>query len=182
MKKLILIIFISLIISPNRVQAFSMDSVYRDVMRSENNELLPAFVKNSDSSSLKFDKEIEKYEETTETANETEYMSFVNKKQLRDDKAIKDNQEWQETLLAIEKNQVTPIDLERLQTKVDAKDPKATEIYAFMLTKGIGVSKDFIKAFNTYKKAESLGIDTAKQNSTEIYKAMTPDQRSKIGE
>lgn len=182
MKKIIVIIFLCFIIYPTGSQAFSIDSVYRDVMRSENDDRLPIFVKNTDFSSLRFDKEIEQYEEKKETANKTEYMSFVNKKQLRDDKKIKDAKEWSETLIAIEKNQVTPIDLERVQNKVSNNDPKATEIYAFMLTKGVGVSKDFIQAFIYYKKSEVLGIENAKKNSIEIYKAMTPDQRSKIGE
>lgn len=182
MKKLIVIIFVVLIISPNCANAFSLDSVYRDVMRSENDDQLPIFVKNPDTSSLNFDKEIEKYEEKNEKAKESEYMSFVNRKKLKDDKKIKDDLEWQETLLAIQKNQVTPVDLERVQIKIKANDPKATEIYAWMLTKGVGVSKDLVKAFNLYKRADSLGIETAKQNSIEVYKAMTPNQRSRIND
>ena len=72
------------------------------------------------------------------------------------------------------------IELDDITTRVKDEDPKATEVLAWMYTNGVGVSKDFVEAFNLYKKAAQLNVNNAEKNAIIVYKSMNEEQRRRI--
>ena len=163
--------------------ATTLDELYRDVIRSDNSGYLPLFVKNRNAPVVVLD-ETDLAEVRPENKNEEEHKTEV--LNLTNDvgervKAAKDRQlQWIKTIDAIKSNQVTAIELDDITSRVSEGDPKAIEILAWMYTNGIGVSKDFVEAFNLYKKAAQLNVTNAEKNAFSVYKSMTEEQRRRI--
>lgn len=182
MKKLVHIL--GLIVSLSVVDcayAVSLDSVYRDVVKSTNDGYLPVFVKNREAPSLKFDdSKFETYYEEDEEDADYEAFNFENDARLKKLAQIKMDDEWQNTVEAIQRRSVSPVDLERVKKRVAQKHPKAVEIYAWMYAKGVGVPKDLVSSYWLYIKADELGVEKAKENSRKVYNVMTKEQKQKI--
>ena len=163
--------------------ATSLDELYRDVIRSDNSGYLPLFVKNRNAPVVVLD-ETDLAEVRPENKNEEEHKTEV--LNLTNDvgdrvRAAKERQlQWIKTIDAIKSNQVTAIELDDITSRVSEGDPKAIEILAWMYTNGIGVSKDFVEAFNLYKKAAQLNVTNAEKNAFSVYKSMTEEQRRRI--
>ena len=47
-----------------------------------------------------------------------------------------------------------------------------------MLTKGVGVKQNLIKAFQLYQQAAKLGVLNAENNAAQIYRVLSPDERA----
>lgn len=161
--------------------AASLDDLYREIIRSDNSGYLPLFVKNRQEplapfSEENFSEENDIYSSSS-TNNILNLTSEVSKRS-----AIKQarEQQWLKTLAAVKTNQVTPYELYDITSRVEENDPKAIEILAWMYTKGVGVSPDFVAAFNLYKKAAILNVENAEKNALLVYKSMNDDQRNRI--
>ena len=164
--------------------AASLDDLYRDIIRSDNEGYLPLFVINRATldPSAKEEQLLKKLPEHREGNQnpETKPIKLTNDSQAKE-KAEKAAQlKWQQTLKAVAENKVTPMELSEITYRAEKDDPKAVEVLAWMYTKGVGVGKDFVKAFKLYQKAEELKVPKAKENAAKIYKAMSAEQRAQL--
>ena len=161
--------------------AASLDELYRDIIRSDNRGYLPLFVKNRHAPVLlSDDDDFEGYQAVSPSLPnnlDKETINLSNKYQNPTALAKARQLQWLKTIAAIKANQVTPVELNDITTRVKENDPKATEILAWMYTNGVGVSTDFIEAFNLYKKAATLNVVNAEKNALSVYKAMNEEQR-----
>jgi hypothetical protein len=161
--------------------ASSLDDLYRDIIRSDNSGYLPLFVKNRQSPNMLAEDE---WLEQVKTVHSQDVEGGV--VDLSTDyrqKSILDKSrqaQWLKTVAAVKANQVTPFELRDITGRVKENDPKAIEILAWMFTKGVGVSKDFVEAFYLYKRAAHLKVAHAEENARLIYQAMNDDQRRQI--
>ncbi len=164
--------------------ASSLDELYRDIIRSDNQGYLPLFVKNrtvpgdilineESISSLK-------HLEPATLKNNHPPVNLSNTYGKDSVLAKAKQQQWLKTIAAVKSNQVTPLELNDITSRVEANDPKATEILAWMYTKGVGVNANFITAFNLYKKAALLNVANAEKNALIIYKSMNEEQRRQL--
>ena len=185
MKKILQIsssLFVALCLS-GECFATSLDELYRDVIRSDNSGYLPLFVKNRKAPIVTLDEEdlIEvKAEEKKPVEYKTEVLNLTNDVSDRVRAAKERQLQWIKTIDAIKSNQVTAVELDDITSRVRDEDPKAIEIMAWMYTNGVGVSKDFVEAFNLYKKAALLNVANAEKNAFIVYKSMNEEQRRRI--
>ena len=179
LKSFLLTVFCSLM-SLNVAQASSLDELYRDIIRSDNRGYLPLFVKNRKTPEGLFEAEGYQIPNKTKINDETPPIKLSNDfKQRMELKKERQNQ-WIKTISAVKSNQVTPLELNDITKRVNENDPYATEILAWMYTTGVGVTPDFIEAFNLYKKAAHLNVAHAEQNALIVYKAMNEEQRRQL--
>ena len=182
MKKIFFAI-ICLIFSLSNASAGSLDELYRDLVKSDNEGYLPMFVKNRKAPDILTDNKISDSEvpQPTETiVNEPSEINFVDQRKIREEEAKLALEKWKNTLKAIQENNVSPVDLEEIITQSEKNNPKAIEIYAWMNTKGIGVKQNLLKAFELYQKAAKLNVANAENNAAQIYKALSADQRAQL--
>lgn len=182
MKKALFII-LSLIFSVPEVSANSLDELYRDLIKSDNEGYLPLFVKNRKVPDILTDDKI-----PTEgvmpapaavTAEPSE-ISFTDPRKQQEEAIKADILAWENTIKAVRENRVTPIELEEITKRAEQNNPRAVEIYAWMTTKGVGVRQDLIKAFLLYQKAAKLGVLNAENNAAQIYRVLSPDERAAL--
>lgn len=163
--------------------ATSLDEMYRAVIRSDNSGYLPLFVKNRKAPVVVLEEDdLEEVKPSASKAVEykREVLNLTNDVSERM-KAAKERQlQWIRTVEAVKSNQVTPVELDDITSRVKDEDPKATEILAWMYTNGVGVAKDFVEAFNLYKKAAQLNVANAEKNAFIVYKSMNEEQRRRI--
>ena len=185
MKKVFVILSILCCLSGFAQKSFatSLDELYRDVIRSENSGYLPMFVKNRKVPMVTLEEDDlvpVKPKENESVEYKGEILNLTNDVSERV-KAVRERQlQWGKTIAAIKSNQVTPIELDDITTRAKEEDPKAVEILAWMYTNGVGVSKDFVEAFNLYKKAAQLNVNNAEKNAIIVYKSMNEEQRRRI--
>lgn len=181
-KALILTILITCI-CPNNLWASSLDDLYRDIIRSDNKGYLPLFVKNRTIPDILIGQdELKQIEEIplVENIQQTSEVNLSNDIDQRMLLAKAKQLQWIKTLAAVKSNQVTPLELNDITSRVKENDPKATEVLAWMYTRGVGVKTDFIEAFNLYKKAAQLNVANAEKNALIIYKSMNDEQRRQL--
>lgn len=161
--------------------AASLDELYRDIIRSDNRGYLPLFVKNRHTPVILTDEDdFEGYEAVDMPLPDEVDINSVNlsNQYINHSALAKARQmQWLKTIAAVKANQVTPLELNDITSRVKENDPKATEILAWMYTNGVGVSTDFIEAFNLYKKAAALNVANAEKNALAVYKSMNEEQR-----
>ena len=180
--RIILSILLGCVCAQNS-QATSLDELYRDVIRSDNSGYLPLFVKNRKIPVVILEEDElspVKPKPQKQITQKEEVLKLTNKVSERAQIAKDRQLQWIRTLSAVKSNQITAIELNDITTRVQADDPKATEILAWMYTNGVGVSKDFVEAFNLYKKAAQLNVANAEKNAFIVYKSMSDEQRRRI--
>lgn len=184
MKKLLFII-IALLSFSNLASASSLDELYRDLIKSDNEGYLPMFVKNRHTPDVLLDDKLPASENLqpapVQVTTEPSSVSFINEEQRKEEALKAAQQKWENAVLAVKENRVTPVELEEIIQQANLNNPKAVEIYAWMNTKGAGIQKNLIKAFELYQKAYLLGIPNAEKNAALIYRVLTPDQRATLG-
>ena len=174
----VLVVAVNVLVAVS-ARASSLDELYRDIIRSDNSGYLPLFVKNRNEQIILLEED---------DFNDVEVEEFNDAKIAKKIKLSKEeNQEsallaakqvqWLKTVAAIKSNQVTAVELHDITTRANENDPKAVEILAWMYTKGVGVSPDFVEAFNLYKKAAELKVTDAEKNAFIVYKSMNEEQR-----
>jgi len=165
------------------VSASSLDELYRDIIRSDNRGYLPLFVKNRKAPVVLIeDSELSEVEPQGVVLNKGDDIELKLSKTWGQKSALAKARQlqWLKTIAAVKSNQVTPFELGDITTRVKENDPKAIEVLAWMYTKGIGVSKDFVEAFNLYKKAALLNVANADKNALLVYKSMNDEQRKQV--
>ena len=186
MKLFVIFVFAGLlsVIGTEGAAASSLDELYRDIIRSDNRGYLPLFVKNRQipANVLLDEEDLASVEEVPSSGLDdgTRPVKLSNDLKNRSVLVKARQQQWLKTVAAIKSNQVTPLELNDITSRVRENDPKATEILAWMYTKGIGVAADFVTAFNLYKKAAELNVANAEKNALTVYKSMTEEQRRKV--
>ncbi|MDD4555939.1 MAG: hypothetical protein PHE89_01235 [Alphaproteobacteria bacterium] len=161
--------------------AVSLDSVYRDVVRSTHDGYLPVFVKNRETPTLDIDEtKFDTSYSEDEKVYEIEKLDFSKDARMKKLAAIRAHDEWLRTIESIEMRNVTPVDLERVEQRVAQNEPRAVEIYAWMFAKGVGVEKNLVKSFRLYRHAEELHVEKAKENALKVYEVMTQEQKKKV--
>ena len=161
-------------------QASSLDDLYRDIIRSDNRGYLPLFVKNRKTPDFILDLDGLKQETLSTPTTKSPSIKLSNDFKQRLNQAKARQEQWLKTIAAVKSNQVTPLELSDINARVKENDPKATEILAWMYTTGVGVTPNFIEAFNLYKKAAQLNVANAEKNALIVYKAMNEDQRRQL--
>ncbi len=164
-------------------QAASLDDLYRDIIRSNNSGYLPLFVKNRQIPNALLDEETMQNAPPPEEAKLSYPDVSVNlSSDFQETGALAKARynQWLKTIAAVKSNQVTPLELDDIYNRVQENDPKATEILAWMYTKGVGVAADYVEAFNLYKRAALLNVANAERNALIIYKAMNETQRRHV--
>lgn len=184
MKKLFFLI-LGLLCCAQPSYASSLDELYRDLIKSDNEGYLPMFVKNRHAPDVLLD---DKLPDTAEIQPapvadipEPSEVNFINEERQKEDALKVEQRKWQETIKAVAENRVTPIELEEIIRRADQNNPKAVEIYAWMNTRGIGIKPDLPKAFQLYQKAILLGVPEAEKNAAQVYRVLTPEQRANLG-
>ncbi len=184
MKKYGLISLLISYIASFSAQASSLDELYRDIVRSDNQGYLPLFVKNRDIPDILIEEELLKQNLPTTRQNSKEPVSDVvnltNDRLKREQAIAAANKRWQETIVAVRENRVTPIELQETTSRVQKEDPHATEILAWMNARGIGVPLNLIEAFALYQQAAALHVPNATENALKVYQAMNPQQRRNL--
>ena len=173
---------LALMLFPGMSFASSLDDLYRDVIRSDNQGYLPMFIKNRAAPDVLSEETLlnQVIEKQPSTQNFTKSINLTNERRKKEEERIAKELQWQETLKAIAENRVTPLDLEEINLRASQKEPKAIEVLAWMYTKGVGVQKDFVAAFRLYRQAETLQVPQAKENAIKVYKAMDSHQREEL--
>ena len=161
-------------------QASSLDDLYRDIIRSDNRGYLPLFVKNRKTPNSLFGADGLNLPHKQETESSSNPIKLSNDFKQRIITAKEYQDQWERTIEAVKSNQVTPLELNDIMARTNENDPVATEILAWMYTTGVGVTPDFIEAFNLYKKAARLNVANAEQNALIVYKAMNEEQRRQL--
>ena len=179
MKKIIYILLFTIII-PHLSQAQSLDEIYRDIVKAENEGYLPLYVKNRKAPDFLNEDIKAATQISTTVKSNTAPISLVDKRQSEEQKRLDEDLKWRNTISAIKLNQITPVELNIVESKVEKNDPKATEIYAWMLARGVGIEQNLVKAFNMYQRAAFLNIPDADKNAVVVYHTMTSDQRSQV--
>lgn len=180
--KQIVFIILSLMFAAPESSANSLDELYRDLIRSDNEGYLPLFVKNRQVPDILSDDKIptvpQPVASTPTPADVPQEVSFVDPRQQEAEVAKAEVLAWENAIKAIQENRVTPVELEEIIKRVEQNNPRAVEIYAWMLTKGVGVKQNLIKAFQLYQQAAKLGVLNAENNAAQIYRVLSPDERA----
>ncbi len=172
-----------LFFSISSASAGSLDELYRDLIKSDNEGYLPMFVKNRNAPDILTENKIEDSDvaQPTQTiVTEPSTVNFVDQRKIKEAAAKAALEKWENTIKAIQQNTVSPVDLEEIITQSEKNNPKAVEIYAWMNTKGIGVKQNLLKAFELYQKAAKLGVNNAENNAAQIYRVLNSDQRAQL--
>lgn len=169
---------------PVRASASTLDELYRDIIKSDNEGYLPVFVKNRNIPDLLLEEEVlKKLPETKDNTNTRPLpgpVSLTNHRLEAEAARKAALLRWENTLKTVQENRVTPLELEEINRRVALKDPKAVEILAWMNARGIGVSPNLPEAFRLYQFAVILKVPGAADNALKVYKAMKPEQRSQL--
>ncbi len=182
MKKYYLIsLFIScLAFTPKQVYASSLDELYRDIVRSDNQGYLPLFVKNRNIPDILIEEELLRQNNESPHQLKTpvpDPINLNNDRQAKEQAAAIAHKRWEDAMRAVRENRVTPIELQEINYRVQKEDPHATEILAWMNARGIGVTINLPEAFALYQKAATLNVPNAAENAIKVYKSMSSQQR-----
>jgi TPR repeat protein len=72
-------------------------------------------------------------------------------------------------------------DMQLLEKKATADDPRAVEVLAWCKLNGIGGAADAAAAYWLYRQAAKLGVANARQNQIAVYESrLTPDERQRV--
>lgn len=184
LKTLIFAILIS-VSSADMVHATSLDELYRDIVKSDNKGYLPLFVKNRNAPDFLEDEKIEDPTVTqaqinAKMENELKVIKLENERKIKEQAILAEKLKWQKTIDAIKAEQITPIELEEVEKRVNKEDLHALEIYAWMNARGVGVKQDLVKAFNLYQQTAHLNAPNAARNAALVYRSMTREQRRSL--
>lgn len=182
MNKLAFLIILAVLYSP-AAGATSLDEIYRDLIKSDNQGYLPLFVKNRKAPDILVDDGITKIPEVPATIDPkiSPYeIPFFDKYKLEAEAKAEARRKWDNAVNAVRENRVTPIELDEILRHVAANEPQAVEIFAWMNTRGVGVNQDLIRAFDLYRQAIYLKVPNAEKNAAIVYRSLTPNQKKLI--
>ena len=182
MKKLVFLILLAfLFVKP--AHSTSLDEIYRDLVKSDNEGYLPLYVKNRKIPDVLVEDGITEIPLAikAEDPKITPYqIPLVDKYKIEEEARIARQRKWDNAVLAVKENRVTPVELDEILLRVAENNPHAVEIYAWMNARGIGIPQDLVHAFNLYQQAIFLKVAGAEKNAAAVYKVMKPEQRQQI--
>lgn len=161
----------------------SLDEIYRDLVKSDNEGYLPLYVKNRKIPDVLIEDGITEIPLAikAEDPKITPYqIPLVDKYKIEEEARIARQRKWDNAVLAVKENRVTPVELDEILLRVTENNPHAVEIYAWMNARGIGIPQDLVHAFNLYQQAIFLKVAGAEKNAAAVYKVMKPEQRQQI--
>ena len=188
MKLKVKFLFINLVLcflSTHNVTAAGLDQIYRDLVRSDNRGYLPLFVKNRHTPNILGEgflaREMPQPSVTdVQNIKNIEDISLVNERQRLSAERELAELHWQQVLKNVQNGYVSSIELEELTKREAENNAHAVDVLGWIYARGIGVDVDLIKAFNYYKKGVALKAPHAMDNAVKVYKAMSPEQKSKL--
>ena len=81
----------------------------------------------------------------------------------------------------VKRRTATPADIALLESRADAKNPRAIEVLAWCKLNGIGMKPDALAAFWLYSDAAGLGVPNARKNQIAIYETkLTSAERQQV--
>ncbi len=87
----------------------------------------------------------------------------------------------QQVIAKVRDKTAGPHEIEFLEQRAGANDPRAVEVLAWCKLNGIGTPADALAAFWLYRQAAALGVANAQQNQIAIYETrLTPEQREQV--
>jgi len=87
----------------------------------------------------------------------------------------------EQVIAKVRANSLGPREIDFLEKRAAANDPRAVEVLAWCKLNGIGMPADPLAAFWLYQQAAGLGVVNARQNQIAIYEnRLTPDQRHEV--
>lgn len=87
----------------------------------------------------------------------------------------------EQVIAKVRASSLGPREIDFLEKRAAADDPRAVEVLAWCKLNGIGMSADPLAAFWLYRQAAGLGVVNARQNQIAIYEnRLTPDQRQQV--
>ena len=87
----------------------------------------------------------------------------------------------EQVIAKVRANTLGPHEVDFLEKRAAAKDPRAVEVLAWCKLNGIGMRADPFAAFWLYRQAADLGVVNARQNQIAIYEGrLTSDQRQQV--
>ena len=177
----IILSFCMFLLCPGLAAATSLDELYRDIVRSDNQGYLPMFVKNRSIPDVLIEEEILRQipenQESQPKKNIPHPIYISNDRDAQKAARLAAIQRWENALKAVEENRVTPLELEIINDYAAKNDPKAVEVLAWMNARGIGIKPNLVEAFNLYQKAAALKVPRAAENALLVYKSMNAEQR-----
>lgn len=185
MKKIKTLIFATLIsiVYSGTSMATSLDEIYRDIVKSDNNDYLPLFVKNRNAPNFLDEEDtLRQIKKATSIPNKEELkvINLENERKIREQALQAERLKWQKTIEAIQAGKVTPVELHEVEKRVEKKDLHALEIYAWMYARGVGVKQDLVKSFHLYQIAAHKNVPQAAKNAALVYKAMNREQKESL--
>lgn len=192
MLRFLLTFFMWILIS-NEVYAFSptLDEIFKNIIRIDNEGRLPLYIQEKDSKTPVSEEKSQtlKAEDTASTDslkktknNKQEDIDIernISKTSYSDQKLAEAQQKikvWEILVSKIKTGNINAFDLEKIETLVREKDPKAVELYAWMRATGTGVRQDLQNAWELYSLAANLGVKNAGENANAVYQTMLLNQ------
>lgn len=184
MNKYLKLIFGSAIMLSVSLPAYaaSLDELYREIIRDDNQGYLPIFVKNRNQPELLFEDELEAVMPQPAGIKKNQTISLIDERQIKEQERLAAIKKWEDTVRAVKENRVTPVELEEINKHVADNDARAVEILAWMNARGVGVRQNLIEAFNLYRHAAELSVPGANKNAALVYRSMSRLQRESLSE
>lgn len=145
------------------ILAPTLDELFRDSLRRENEGELPGFVQNKDGVRLLgpaepppppppgFQPPIVVYEEEPPAPPPS----------------------WETVVAAVARNAVEPVHVAEVERLADGGRGEAVELLAWMRANGVGVGRDLPAAFRLYTRAHTLGVPNARENAIAVFRSMS---------
>ena len=167
------------ITTSNYANAASLDELYREIIKSDNQGYLPIFVKNRNIPEFEID-DAKTNINNQANIDEAKTINLKNEKRQKELARQEYNKRWENIITAVKTNNITPLDVAEIQERIIANEPAAVETFAWMHARGVGVKQDLVRSFNLYLFAEQLGVLNAKDNATQVYKSMSREQKASL--
>lgn len=156
------------VLSGTAAQALSLDQIYRDSLRQENDGTLPGYVLNRGQPPYP-----ERKPDIVDGAAGRLGAAVV-------DLPLNTPMPWPEVLKNIASGTPSPFAVDVVRRRAEQNDPQATELLAWMYTNSVGVTRNLAEAFDLYVKADKLGVTGAKDNAKAVLRSMPPADRRTV--
>lgn len=149
------------------ILAPTLDDLFRDSLKRENQGELPGFVRNKDGVRILGPAEPPPPPEP----------GFQPPVIVYEKEAPPPPPPWEEIVAAIAQNDARPEHVAEVERRAEADQPDAVELLAWMRANGVAVARDLPKAFRLYAQAHKLGVPNARENAVAVYKSMSREEQ-----
>lgn len=168
---LFLLLFFSIFLSAvpdSHGFGLSLDEMYRMSLRRENEGVLPGYVVNRGQAPWPEPKPLTPGERDADTG--AGVLSLPLTEPLP----------WPQVVKEVATGNPGPFAVDAVRRRARSDDAEAVELLAWMYAGGVGVHKDLAQSFELYLKANRLGVTTAKNNASSVYRSMTVAERRTV--